>query len=122
MTRLFTLLALALFLAAPAVAQTTPDQTVGNAADTTLSEDALERHVGDYTLQPGVVLSITRDADRLFARASGQEAFEMVASSETEFSVTAFEARIVFNRAPDGTTESLTLHQNGMVITADRVE
>jgi len=120
MTRLFFVLTLVLVLSAPAFAQSAPDTE--NAADTTLSEEALERHVGGYELQPGVVLSISRDVARLFARVPGQEAFEMVASSETEFSVASFDAQITFNRAPDGTTESLTLHQNGMIITADRVE
>ncbi|GAB5534872.1 MAG: hypothetical protein Rubg2KO_11210 [Rubricoccaceae bacterium] len=122
MTRLSYILTLVLFLSAPAFAQSDTEQTAGTASETTLSEDALERHVGDYELQPGVVLSITRAADRLFASATGQDAFEMVATSETEFSVSAFEAQITFNRAPDGATESLTLHQNGMIITADRVE
>ncbi|MEL6616733.1 MAG: DUF3471 domain-containing protein, partial [Bacteroidota bacterium] len=87
-----------------------------------VSEDTLERHTGGYALQPGVTLSITRDATRLFAHVPGQDVFEMTASSETEFSVIAFDAQITFNRAADGTTESLTLNQNGMAITADRIE
>ena len=119
MTRLFTALTLALVLSTPVFAQSDSDPV---ATETALSEEALDLHVGGYELQPGVVLSITRDNDRLFARAPGQEAFEMVANSETEFSVAAFDAQIIFNRAPNGTTESLTLHQNGMIITADRVE
>ncbi|MEM6325492.1 MAG: hypothetical protein AAF791_00100 [Bacteroidota bacterium] len=121
MTRLLTALTLALLLTAPAFAQSATEATAA-AVDSTVSEDVLERHVGGYELQPGAVLSITRNADRLFAHVPGQDIFMLDTRSETEFAVAAFEARIVFNRATDGTTESLTLHQNGMVITADRVE
>ncbi|MEO0556740.1 MAG: DUF3471 domain-containing protein [Bacteroidota bacterium] len=122
MTRLVTALTLALVLAAPAFAQSASEPATDTPTAPIVSEEVLERHVGGYELQPGVVLSITRDANRLFAQAPGQDSFELAASSETEFSVAAFEAQITFNQTPDGITESLTLRQNGVTITAGRVE
>ena len=82
----------------------------------------LERHVGRYELQPGVVLSVTIDHDLLMAGLPGQSPLEMVAGSETTFIVAGLGAEITFHRASDGSTESLTLHQNGAERTAPRVE
>ena len=124
MTRLFTALALALFLAAPAFAQSTPEASGDAVAASTpsISEEALERHVGSYSLQPGVLLHVTREGDTLFAGAGEYDPHQMTASTETDFFVLAIGAQITFNLAEDGSTKSLTLNQSGMSIEAPRAE
>lgn len=122
MTRFFTALTLALVLAAPAFAQSTPEPATDTTAALTVSEEALARHAGGYELQPGAILHITHADGILFAGVSDQIPYPMTTNSETVFSVEAIGAEITFNRASDGTTESLTLRQNGVTMTANRVE
>jgi CubicO group peptidase (beta-lactamase class C family) len=66
-----------------------------------------DAYVGNYQLAPGFVLSITRDADHLYAQATGQPRFELFAYSDTEFFLKVVNAQITFEK------DALTLHQNG---------
>lgn len=122
MTRLFTALTLALVLVAPAFAQSTPEPATDTTPASSVSDEVLERHAGGYELQPGAILHITHADGILFAGVSDQIPYPMTTNSEMVFSVEAIGAEITFNRAPDGTTESLTLRQNGVTMTAGRVE
>ena len=88
----------------------------------TLPAEVLERYVGDYELQPGFVLSVTRDGTRLLAQATGQPQFEIFAQSETRFFVREVAAQIEFHLDGDGPAEALTLFQGGREMPAARVE
>ncbi len=84
--------------------------------------DVLERYVGRYALQPGVVVDVTVEDGRLFAEATGQPRFELVPISETQFVVPAVGARVSFGRGASGPAESLTLNLGAGDQTARRVE
>lgn len=84
--------------------------------------DVLERYVGRYQLAPTFIITITRDGDQLTAQATGQPSFAIYPSSETEFFLKVVEAQLTFNVAEDGTVESLTLHQNGQQMPAQKIE
>lgn len=73
----------------------------------------LPAYVGDYVLAPGAVLSITTEDDRLFAQLTGQDRYEIFPESETVFFLRIVDAQITFAVEDDGSTKSLTLHQNG---------
>jgi CubicO group peptidase (beta-lactamase class C family) len=88
----------------------------------TLSEDVLERYVGDYELAPGFVLTITRDGDRLFAQATGQQQIEIFAQSETEFFYRVVDAQLTFTPGEgDAPATEVVLHQNGQDLPGARV-
>jgi hypothetical protein len=80
------------------------------------------RYVGRYQLAPGFILTVTRQGDRLFAQATGQSAFEVFPSSETEFFYKVVEARLVFEVGDTGPATSVTLHQGGQVVPGHRIE
>jgi hypothetical protein len=82
----------------------------------------LERYVGRYQLAPTFIITITRDGDQLTAQATGQPAFSIYPSSETEFFLKVVEAQVTFNVAEDGTVEGLTLHQNGQHMPGKKIE
>lgn len=88
-----------------------PLQAVQETAE--VAPEVLERYVGQYQLVPGFVITVTREADRLYAQATGQQAFRIYPASETEFFVRVVDARLTFHVGADGTVEGLTLHQNG---------
>lgn len=84
---------------------------------------ALERCVGRYAIAPTFVLAVTLEGGRLHVQATGQPKFPLFATSETEFFLKVVEARLEFEKAPDGgKSPSLTLHQNGAAQKAPRVE
>lgn len=79
-------------------------------------------YVGDYELQPGFVLTVTRDGGRLLTQATGQRQIEVFPESPTEFFLTVVDAQITFQRGADGKVTGLVLHQNGRDVPARKVK
>lgn len=79
-----------------------------------------DAYVGEYELQPGFVLSVTREGGRLMTQATGQPKVEIFPSSETEFFLKVVDAQITFVRGPGGAVDQLVLHQGGRDIPARR--
>jgi Domain of unknown function (DUF3471) len=78
----------------------------------TVAPAILDRYVGAYELMPGFNITITRVDGGLTGQASGQSAFPLVATSDTEFHYQEAGIRIVFP-AGDGPSPSFTLFQSG---------
>ena len=74
--------------------------------------EVLDRYLGVYELTPGFNITITREGGVLSAQATGQDAFALTATAETEFQFQPAGIRIVFP-AGDGPAQSFTLHQGG---------
>ena len=60
-----------------------------------------------------MLLRIFRDNDVLFAQATGQGAFPILASATNEFFTRIVDASISFTRDGEGIVTGLILHQNG---------
>lgn len=84
--------------------------------------EILDGYVGRYELQPGFVITIRRDGPSLLAQATAQPEFEIFAESETRFFYRVVDAQITFNPDETGKASSLTLHQAGRDIPAQRLE
>jgi CubicO group peptidase (beta-lactamase class C family) len=87
-----------------------------------LDRSILEGYVGVYEIQPGFDLTVYLEGDALMTRATGQGSVAIHASSETEFYVEEFEARLTFVMGPDGKAQGVVLHQNGRDTRATRKE
>lgn len=74
--------------------------------------EVLDRYVGVYELQPGFNITVTRAGNVLSAQATGQGAFALTPTSDTEFHFQPAGIRMVFP-AGDGPAQSFTLHQGG---------
>jgi len=57
---------------------------------------AFDRHVGRYQLRPDLVIEFTREGDRYFGQALGQDRLEIFPMSENVFFSDAADAEIVF--------------------------
>ncbi|MDX1673687.1 MAG: DUF3471 domain-containing protein, partial [Longimicrobiales bacterium] len=70
---------------------------------------------GRYALAeaPSFVLSFFRDGDTLWTQATGQPRARIEPTSDSTFRLLVVPASVTFHRNPDGTADSLTLHQNG---------
>ena len=78
-----------------------------------LDEATLEGYVGTYPLSPTMVITVTREAARLFGQATGQPRFELFAETRDKFFVKVVNAQISFTRGTQGEVNGLVLHQNG---------
>jgi CubicO group peptidase (beta-lactamase class C family) len=88
----------------------------------TVDPAAYDAYVGEYELQPGFVLTVTRQGDRLLTQATGQQQIEVFPLSATEFFPKVVDARIVFVRGADGKVDQLILKQGGRDMPAKRIK
>jgi CubicO group peptidase (beta-lactamase class C family) len=105
----------------------TPGKRIGDAEKpkerkvVSLAPAVLDGYVGRYQVTPAMVLTVSRDGDRLFTQATGQPRFEVFAESEKEFFVKAFEAQLSFKTDASGVASEVVLHQGGMDIPCKRI-
>lgn len=90
------------------------------AAFITLDASVLAGYVGNYTLAPGFILTVTHEGNQLFAQATGQNKFELQAISKTMFQTKGVDAKIEFKQNTEGKTVSLVLYQGGREMPAKK--
>jgi uncharacterized protein YneR len=88
----------------------------------TVDEAILEKYVGQYELQPGFIITFTREGNRLFTQATGQPKFEVFAENETKFFLKVVDAVVEFVPDPDGKVNKMILNQGGQTIEAKRIK
>ena len=79
-------------------------------------------YAGRYQLTPSFVITVTREANRLFLQATGQPRFEVFPESERDFFLKVVDAQITFEIDSQGRANSLVLHQNGVDQRAKRID
>ena len=82
----------------------------------------LDNYVGAYQLKPQMVFTVTREGDRLLAKLTGQQTYEVHPYTERDFFYTIVAAQLSFVPGADGTASAVVLHQNGKDQTAPRVD
>jgi CubicO group peptidase (beta-lactamase class C family) len=88
----------------------------------TVDPKVFDRYVGQYTVAPTFILTVTRDGDRLFVQATGQPKLELFAEGEKDYFLKAVDAQVTFEVSGQGNAISLVLHQNGRNTSASRTE
>jgi hypothetical protein len=71
--------------------------------------------VGRYALDaaPNFILTFSREGDKFYTQATGQERIEIVPTSDSSFALTVVEPSVTFHRDADGKVDGATLFQNG---------
>jgi serine-type D-Ala-D-Ala carboxypeptidase/endopeptidase len=82
----------------------------------------LETYVGQYELTPTILITVTREGDKLYAQAGEQPKIELYAETETKFFITVVDAQMTFVRDEKGQVTQLILHQNGRDIPAKKIK
>lgn len=80
----------------------------------------MDKLVGDYELQPGFVLSVRRNGEKLTAQATGQDAQEIFAETPTKFFLRVVEAELIFVLENDR-AQAVTLLQGGGMLVGKRI-
>ena len=79
----------------------------------TLGEEILQKYVGEYQITPEMSIFITREGKQLFARATGQEKFEIYPEKEDAFFAKIVEITISFKKDKDNKINGLVIGQEG---------
>jgi len=83
--------------------------------------DAGGRMLGACQLAPNFVLTVAREANRLFVQATGQPRFELFAEAPKEYFLKVVDARLSFVTNTAGQATAVILHQNGANLTGQRI-
>jgi CubicO group peptidase (beta-lactamase class C family) len=86
----------------------------------TVDASVLAGYVGNYTLAPGFILTVTHEGSQLFAQATGQQKLELQAINKTMFQTKGVDAKVEFKQNAEGKTESLVLYQGGREMPAKK--
>src|SRR5690606_4301513 len=78
-----------------------------------ISTAKFDELVGEYELQPGFVIKVFRDGEKIMTQATKQGPIEIFAMSESRFFPKVVDAELEFERGPDGKAVALILHQGG---------
>ena len=70
-------------------------------------------YTGEYEMAPGVVLTVSREGDKLWLQTPGQPRMEFLAESETAFFIQGMEALFTFVKDASGKVTHVILHQGG---------
>jgi CubicO group peptidase (beta-lactamase class C family) len=88
----------------------------------TVDPAVLDRYVGEYQVGPNLMITITKEGNRLFAQVLGQPKIELHADSPTRFFVKEAPIQIEFVTDASGKATALTLHQGGQQIQSKRIK
>ena len=91
--------------------------------EVTVDPAVYDEYVGRYelTAQPGLIITITREDDRLMGEATGQSKVELFPESETKFFLKVADIQIAFERDNTGYVHQLMVYQNGQETPAKRL-
>jgi hypothetical protein len=81
---------------------TKTNKPINSGAEIKVDEKILETYVGEYEINPGFSFSITREQDRLFLKATGQEKVEIFAEATNKFFLKVNGAEIEFVKDNSG--------------------
>jgi CubicO group peptidase (beta-lactamase class C family) len=81
-----------------------------------------DNYIGQYELMPNFILTVTKEADKLFVQATGQPKIEVFPEAENEFFYTVVDAQITFVKDDQGMVTKLILHQNNQDMPAKKVK
>jgi len=92
------------------------------APEVKLTAAELDAILGKYQYGPGVVLTVTRDGDSVFAQHTGQPKFSIFPKSATEYEWRVVPASVKFSKDEDGRVNKAIHTQNGATFEAPKIK
>jgi CubicO group peptidase (beta-lactamase class C family) len=83
-----------------------------------LDSASLDNYIGTYQISPDVKILISKDGNQLNAQLSGQGMYDIYPESVTKFFYKLVDAQITFVFDGNNVIQSLSLRQNGQILTA----
>ncbi len=86
-----------------------------------LSDNILESYLGEYAISPDFSFTVTKNNKGLMVRATGQEAFDIFAESESKFFLKVNDAQLEFVKDSLGIVTKAILTQGGRTTEAKKI-
>jgi CubicO group peptidase (beta-lactamase class C family) len=90
--------------------------------ETKVDPSGFDAYVGDYQVTPALVLTISREGDKLFGQLTGQGKRAVEPVSETQFTMPEIKANISFEKDSAGKVVGLTLSQGARTVNAMKIK
>jgi CubicO group peptidase (beta-lactamase class C family) len=87
-----------------------------------VDSSGFDAYVGDYQVTPKLVLTITKESEKLFGQLTGQEKLAVEAVSDTQFTIPDVKANISFEKDADGKVVGLLLSQGTRTANAKKIK
>ncbi len=87
-----------------------------------VDEKILETYVGEYEIPSVFTFAVTKEQDRLFVQATGQEQFEIFADTENKFFTKVNDAQLEFVKDDSGKVTKSILNQGGRTTDAKKIK
>lgn len=81
-----------------------------------------DAYVGEYQVNPRLILTITKEGDKLFGQMTGQEKLAVELVSATQFTIPEVKANITFEKDADGKVTGLLLSQGTRTVNAKKIK
>jgi CubicO group peptidase (beta-lactamase class C family) len=101
---------------------TRTDKPIPVITEIKLSSAVLDMYVGEYEINPEFTFVITKEDDKLFLQATGQEKLEIFAEAETTFFLKVNDARLEFVKDDSGKVIKSILEQGGRRTDARKIK
>jgi CubicO group peptidase (beta-lactamase class C family) len=100
---------------------TKTDKPFPTADGVKVSEKLLNAYVGTYQVSPEFVFEITKEGEKIFLQAAGQEKLEMFAESDTKFFLKVNDAQFEFIKDESNKISKALLQQEGRSAEAKKI-
>lgn len=98
------------------------DNPIAAPAAIKVDEKILEAYTGEYAINPDFTFIVTKEQERLYIQATGQEKFEIAPETETKFLSKVNDARFEFVKDGSGKVVKAILNQGGRNTEARKVK
>ena len=90
--------------------------------ETKVDASGFDAYVGEYQVTPALVLTISREGDKLFGQLTGQAKRAVEPVSDTQFTMPEVKANISFEKDSAGQVVGLVLSQGARTINAKKIK
>jgi CubicO group peptidase (beta-lactamase class C family) len=90
--------------------------------ETKVDPSGFDAYVGDYQVTPTLILTISKDGDKLFGQLTGQGKRAVEPVSDTQFTMPEVKASISFEKDPAGKVVGLLLSQGTRTVNAKKIK
>ncbi len=84
--------------------------------------DTLQFYIGEYELQPGLIITVSLEGDQLFAQPTGQPKSEMIPLAVNEFEDEFSGAQLSFKKGHNGEVDQMTVSLGRQHLEAARLD
>jgi len=99
-----------------------PDPAVTETKTVKVNTDTLKLYCGQYELQPGIIITVSMEGNKLFGEAPGRSKIQLEPVSTSEFTIKGTDGKLTFIKEGDGKVVRLKVFLEGQNMMASRIK